>query len=113
MSGLSKGLTQTFKDDFALDFDIPSVYKEALKTDSMMWVRHDNQLNEEVRAISWFGVNLLLLLTSPAPSHRLSHRKNESNGKYVSTNIEGTYLYPSNQYIPFQQYVQKQQQEKP
>ncbi len=101
VSGISKGLTKTYQEDYSLDFEVPSIYREVLKTDTLMWVRHDNQLNEEVS-------NIMALIepftgeTTPI-NHDYTIEKVKEMGKLVGTDNEGSYLYPTNKYIPFEQ----------
>lgn len=103
VSGNSKGLTQIFKDDYALDFNVPSIYREVLKTDTLLWIRHDNHLKEEVSNI--------MVLTEPYEGElkpidqAYPIKKISEMGKLVGTDNEGSYLYPSNKYIPFEQIV--------
>ncbi len=105
VSGVSKGLTQTMKDDFGIDFEVPSVYREVLKADSLMWMRHDNHLNEEVSNI--------MVLVEPyegepsAITQAYPIQKIQEMGKLVGTDNEGSYLYPANKYIPFEQTMQQ------
>lgn len=103
VSGSSKGLTQIFQENYALDFDVPSIYREVLKTDTMMWLRHDNHLNEEVS-------NIMVLVEPYAGElkpidQNYPIKKISAMGKLVGTDNEGSYLYPSNKYIPFEQIV--------
>ncbi|MGB1240883.1 MAG: DUF4837 family protein [Chitinophagales bacterium] len=105
VAGVSKGLTKTMKDDFEVDFEVPSVYREVLKTDSLMWMRYDNHLNEEVSNI--------MVLVEPYEGESLPIsqaypiKKIGEMGKLVGTDNEGSYLYPANKYIPFEQTMQQ------
>ncbi|MEZ4886955.1 MAG: DUF4837 family protein [Chitinophagales bacterium] len=101
VSGVSKGLTKTLKEDYGLDFEVPNTYLEVLKTDTLMWMRHDNQLNEEVS-------NIMVLVEpytgEPSPiTSDYPIKKIEEMGKLVGTDNEGSYLYPSDKYIPYEQ----------
>lgn len=103
VSGVSKGLTQTLQDEFSLNFQVPSIYREVLKADTLMWMRHDNQLNEEVS-------NMMVLVEPYTGEFRAIDqaypvKKIQEMGKLVGTDIEGSYLYPSNKYIPYEQIV--------
>ncbi|MFK7905210.1 MAG: DUF4837 family protein [Chitinophagales bacterium] len=105
VSGVSKGLTKTMKDDFEIDFEVPSIYREVLKTDSLMWMRYDNHLNEEVS-------NIMVFVEpyeeeSSAITQAYPIEKIQELGKLVGTDNEGSYLYPSNKYIPYQQTMQQ------
>ena len=107
VSGASKGLTQTFKDEFQLDFEVPSIYREVLKTDTMFWMRHDNQLNEEVSNIMVLVEPYIGEATPITQDYPIA--KIEALGKLVGTDNEGSYLYPSNEYIPFEQVMAETQ----
>lgn len=100
ISGISKGLTKTLKDEFALDFEVPNLYREVLKADSLLWIRHDNQSKEEVSNIMVF----VEPYTQEAPiTQAYPIVKIQAMGKLVGTDIEGSFLYPSDKYIPFEQ----------
>ncbi len=100
ISGVSKGLTKAFKDNLALDFEVPSVYREVLKTDSLFWVRQDNQTSEEVS-------NIMVLVEPYTDLKPITQaypiEKIRAMGKLVGTDNEGSFLYPSDKYIPFEQ----------
>lgn len=99
--GIGKGLTQTLRNDFNLQFNVPENYKVALRDSNLLWLRADNHLTEEVSNIMFY--------TEPYQIPPIAIDKNtypiamrDTLGRFVKSGIKGSYML-SDRVLPFEQ----------
>lgn len=101
--GINDGLTNIVYEKFGLNFKIPNKYEVALSTDSVMWLRFDNQSTEAVLNVMisrWPYQNKAPIISQDFPI-----RLRNEVGKYVSGQAANSYMV-SDTILPFLQIYQ-------
>lgn len=88
---VNEGLTANLEKKYKVSVKVPHLFESATQTDNFAWLRFDNQATEEVQ-------NILIYTepysgnTPPQITEDLAVSIRNKAGKFVSTQIEGSYM---------------------
>ncbi len=98
--GVDWGLTNFLQQDFKLNFEVPKNYKTALKNDTTLWIRHDDNATEAVSNI-FIHKEIVAGGTESVDMKEWVIKFRDQLGKYVKSDVKGAYMY-SDDILPFE-----------